>query len=429
MSRVAAISVLVCVVFGALYVIRSVTFPEAKDASPPNNASGARSTNGTADDLVLLKRQLEGAKRIVQRLHVHMRDEPQPPFVDYSVLAQRHHRRSEDFSNDHDDETIFVSIASFRDLECPPTVEDMFAKARNPRRLFLGIIEQNDPSDPSCIPASYLSCRDGEFCPYDNIRIRRVRPSEARGPTFGRHVAMLMYQGEKYYMMIDSHNRFVVSWDSRLLNIYKVLPSKKSVISNYPNAWLNDSQTLEGHGYVTVMCAAHFIDYGYLRLDGMAMAIGKNRLQPFAAGGFVFADALLVKEVPFDPYLDYIFDGEEITYSARMWTHGWDIYSPSENLLFHYYYRWGANRVWSVPNNNWYPKQLQSAKRIQYMLGSTKANTTERLVPLDTADRLVTRELDKYGMGKERSIEEYWRFAKVDPVHRIAGAAFCQGIN
>ena len=34
-----------------------------------------------------------------------------------------------------------------------------------------------------------------------------------------------------------------------------------------------------------------------------------------------------------DPNLDMMFVGEEILHSARMWTHGYDIFSPDENLV------------------------------------------------------------------------------------------------
>jgi hypothetical protein len=30
-------------------------------------------------------------------------------------------------------------------------------------------------------------------------------------------------------------------------------------------------------------------------------------------------------DVPFDPYLPWIFMGEEIALSLHAWTHGWDI--------------------------------------------------------------------------------------------------------
>jgi UDP-GlcNAc:polypeptide alpha-N-acetylglucosaminyltransferase len=43
---------------------------------------------------------------------------------------------------------------------------------------------------------------------------------------------------------------------------------------------------------------------------------------PFAAAGFLFYAGNILREVPFDPHLPYLFDGEEILYSARLWTHG-----------------------------------------------------------------------------------------------------------
>jgi Glycosyltransferase (GlcNAc) len=43
---------------------------------------------------------------------------------------------------------------------------------------------------------------------------------------------------------------------------------------------------------------------------------------PFAAAGFMFYAGHMLLEVPFDPHLPYLFDGEEILYSARLWTHG-----------------------------------------------------------------------------------------------------------
>jgi hypothetical protein len=44
-------------------------------------------------------------------------------------------------------------------------------------------------------------------------------------------------------------------------------------------------------------------------------------------------------QVPFDPFLPWIFMGEEISMSARLWTAGYDIFSPTVNVLNHYYVR------------------------------------------------------------------------------------------
>ena len=34
-----------------------------------------------------------------------------------------------------------------------------------------------------------------------------------------------------------------------------------------------------------------------------------------------------------DPNLSMMFVGEEILHSARVWTHGYDIFAPDENLV------------------------------------------------------------------------------------------------
>jgi UDP-GlcNAc:polypeptide alpha-N-acetylglucosaminyltransferase len=320
------------------------------------------------------------------------------------------------------EETIFVNIASFRDEECPPTLRDMFLKARAPWRVFVGVLQQNDEKDPRCWPAEWANCSKHTFCPSDQVRIRHIAPNEAKGPTYGRYLADAMYRGEKYYFLMDSHNRFVTHWDDIIIRVYRKAPSAKAVLSHYPEALLleeKDSKPLDGRDTTTFMCGAKFIADGYLRFDGAVVHKTEiPRLQPFSAAGMLFADAQMMKEVPFDPHLPFLFDGEEFLYTVRMWTHGWDIYAPSENIMYHFYYRAKSAKVWSEPNNNWYHWQRRSVERVQYMLGSTHANTTNRIVPLNTTNDYILVELDRYGLGTERSIEDYYKFSGVDPVHR-----------
>ena len=38
--------------------------------------------------------------------------------------------------------SIFVSIASYRDRECKKTIHDIFSKAANPFSVFVGVCEQ-----------------------------------------------------------------------------------------------------------------------------------------------------------------------------------------------------------------------------------------------------------------------------------------------
>ena len=90
-------------------------------------------------------------------------------------------------------------------------------------------------------------------------------------------------------------------------------------------------------------------------MSGNSLAFDKEvpavaKYAPFVAAGFLFAPATFLHEVPFDPFLPYIFMGEEISMSARLWTSGYDIFSPTVNVLNHYYVRRHYPKFWESVN-------------------------------------------------------------------------------
>ncbi len=162
------------------------------------------------------------------------------------------------------------------------------------------------------------------------------------------------FTGEQYYLQIDSHSEFVQDWDEKLLHMVETAPAEKPVISTYPpDSTMNWRDTI---GYR--MCDSEFakaqIEWQIIRL-GSSMAFDKSipavpKYAPFVAAGFFFAPALFLKEVPFDPFLPWIFMGEEISMSARLWTSGYDIFSPTINILNHYYVRRHYPKFWESVN-------------------------------------------------------------------------------
>ncbi len=70
------------------------------------------------------------------------------------------------------------------------------------------------------------------------------------------------------------------------------------------------------------------------------MQPGEFADSPFAGAGFQLSSADVLLDVPFDPKLDMMFVGEEILYSARLWTKGWDLFAPDKNIVKHHYNRW-----------------------------------------------------------------------------------------
>jgi UDP-GlcNAc:polypeptide alpha-N-acetylglucosaminyltransferase len=358
-------------------------------------------------------------------------------------------------------ESIFVSVASYRDDECLNTVVDMYDKAARPDLLFIGLVDQrvmgrglygpaatpgNLPDEPcfdiqrDCT-APLAPHAASSLCRFaTGVRVMHVPHYMAKGPTFGRFAAAMLRRNETYYMMIDSHNRFAANWDSIARSQHALLTRRgvrKPVLSHYPEGWhgpSNDSVAPgDAHATTTYLCKASFLQTGIPRLAGLVVPVmpdKRPRPQPWGAAGFLFAASTLVDEVPFDPHLDYLFDGEEILYSVRMWTHGWNLYSPGENILFHFYERRSAKKVFT-DSRGWTAPQLHSIHRVQHILQlhpvRADFNSHARVVgvPSPEPGSRVYKELDRYGLGNARTLAAYWRFAGGDPVNRKFTKDWC----
>ena len=105
-------------------------------------------------------------------------------------------------------DTIFVSIASYRDKVCNTTVKSLLDSADNKDRIFVGICQQNKDGDQDCLES---------FEEYPNLKIIRLKHTEAEGPTYARYKCSTLWDGEEYYFQIDSHTKFVESWDTKLI--------------------------------------------------------------------------------------------------------------------------------------------------------------------------------------------------------------------
>lgn len=299
-----------------------------------------------------------------------------------ATLVWRLAPRRDTFDEDDDAETIFVSVASYRDPDCLATLKSMFDNADRPERVVAGVCEQNTAD------AKEMCLRAG-FEWHGNVRRVSVPHHEARGPTYARYLCSTLYRDEDYFCQVDSHTRFAKGWDTKAVAMLKGCPSDKAVLTHYPHDWKNAAVK-----EVPVLCKSKFDAHGVPTFEAVTLAASKApRPVPFTSGGFVFGPGRMLRDVPYDPNLAQLFQGEEILYSARLWTSGYDFYTPTENLVFHHYYRKDSPKYW---------------QDIEY--GADQAKTLAKV------RRLLTGALQEYdfGMGDARPLEEYWEFAGID---------------
>ena len=123
---------------------------------------------------------------------------------------------------------IFVQIASYRDPQLIPTIENMLENAKKPKNLVIGIARQYSESDGFDNLDKYRE--DKRF------RILDIPYQEAKGVCWARHLVQQLYDGETYTLQIDSHMRFVKDWDDILIKMIKGLQKdgyKKPLLTGY----------------------------------------------------------------------------------------------------------------------------------------------------------------------------------------------------
>lgn len=294
---------------------------------------------------------------------------------------------------------IFVNIASYRDTECQWTVRDLFEKAENPDRVFVGICWQFAPgADQDCFT---IETRPEQ--------VRRVdfQAKKSRGVCWARNHAQRLWRGEEFTLQIDSHMRFVPGWDRILLEMYEACPTDRAVLSTYPPAY-EPPDTLSPPLLSTIL-PKEFDDRGMFRVRSVSVSPDKAPANPtptaYIAAGFLFAPSGIIGDVPYDPHI--YFQGEEITLAARLWTHGWDLFTPNRHVIYHdYTQRPRKVRHWD-DQTNWSVMNKLSERRVRHLLSGADLETSA-----GSRDEALV-DLDKFGLGGARSLADYEAFCGV----------------
>lgn len=296
-------------------------------------------------------------------------------------------------------ETIFVSVASYRDASCGATIRSLYEMAEAPDRVFVGTCEQNDlmglPRE-ECVNWDDPMMR--KF--YKNVRRIQLSSSDAEGPCYARFLCSLLYKGEDYFMQIDSHSMLVRNWDTKCIQILKMLP-EKSLLSYYPIPADRFQPEPSEATQIPVIKSAFINQNGLLQWHpGIYTSMGDKPVPvPFIAAGFIFAPGSFVRDVPFDPSLPYLFMGEESLLSMRAFTSGYNIYTPHKSIIYHRYLRSSEPSVYT--DHKWSDNAaVNRAARICGLVpGHAPIHTPK---PADAST-------DLYGLGHIRSPGDFFR--------------------
>lgn len=305
--------------------------------------------------------------------------------------------------NEKPSEKIFISIASYCDPLLLTTIEEALKQAKFPENLRFGVVEQNYLEDRISLQGEVLQ---------KQVRYLGINPAESRGACWARAIAMTLYEGEEWFLQIDSHMRFDAEWDDIFLSAAKECAQKNPnfLISSYPLAFKYEDgkpiipKASEGPiGHVLKPTTEFKEEDLILRFVGLHQTKKTTEIiQGFHLGaGCIFAPGKIVYDLPYDPFL--YFWGEEQTLAVRAFTRGWDIFHISKLPVYHLYDWEGApERVkhWDVEEDKiraqrWWGLDKRAKRRASDLLSGVN-------------------DLGVYGLGSVRTLDDYAIFSGID---------------
>lgn len=162
------------------------------------------------------------------------------------------------------DATIIVEIAALRESRLVKTIYDFISKAANPDRVHFAVVQQNNAKDKDCVAGvcekfgtPIVKGADGTFtnpgnkCKYfDNIRVIRMKDTEAQGPVYARaRQAEMLKKEDDFCMQIDAHTDVIKEWDIAMLKQWGAIGNEYGVITSYPTN-IHDLVRLSSHRFV-----------------------------------------------------------------------------------------------------------------------------------------------------------------------------------
>ena len=296
-----------------------------------------------------------------------------------------------------------MSVASYRDPDLIPTLQDAVRRARYPADLRFGICWQHgedEPRPPDLGPA--------------RMQLIDVDWRESQGACWARAELMKLWEGEAYFLQIDSHMRFVQDWDAKLLDQAERSGSSRPLLTTYgatfdPAAALPETDDPTGLVANRFMASSIPLVHFRPRPDWRG-ASGPMRAR-FLSAHLLFTLGRFVTDIPYDPEL--YFMGEEITLAVRAFTHGYDLLHPSIPIAWHRSDRSGRALHWD-DHRHGRGLPVTGSDRDAASLAKVAA-FLERPSP------------GVFGCGTSRSFAEYESYAGLSFRRRILSAAARRG--
>lgn len=290
--------------------------------------------------------------------------------------------------------TIFVQIASYRDPELVPTLDDLFDKADKPDNITVCVAWQHSEDDKWDNLDKYKDDK--------RVIIIDIPYENSKGACWARNLIQGNYNNQTYTLQLDSHHRFIKGWDTELIDMYEGLKDdgvEKPLLTGYISSFDPDNDPEGRVNSPWWMTFDRFTPEGVVFFLPATIPGWEKLTKPvparFYSAHFTFTSGQFCLEVPHDP--EFYFHGEEITLAVRAFTHGYDLFHPHKVIAWHEYTRKGRTKHWD-DSKTWVGQNRRTHTK------------TRQLLNVDgEGEELI--QTSAFGLGTIRTIEEYEKYA------------------
>lgn len=239
--------------------------------------------------------------------------------------------------------SIFVGIPSLYDIELVYTVLSAVENADNPKDVTVGVAAFIDKNFHNDLMYKINGIR--------NIIIDRYDPEENVGIGKSRIMAQRRYDGQDYFLQIDSHTHFEKGWDTRLISLWhgarEETGNEKTLLTAYPSSYARRDGAIYIKGSIArypVFQERNDIPfYDFLPWADFPLSEFPQKVtKPFVpvsqiCGCFVFSNHHFAENNGHYEKAKYL--EEETIQAIGLFSAGFSMVFPNTDLpLYHYYY-------------------------------------------------------------------------------------------
>jgi len=298
--------------------------------------------------------------------------------------------------------SIFIQIPSYHDFELRKTILNIIENSSGENIINFGVhitYNKKDEIDVSDIP---------------NVKFSKSKAPKNLGVGMGRYLANKFYDKEDFYFQIDSHTRLEKNWDKTLIDCYNKYLSigYNPVLSAYPAGYRYVDYKVVKDIDPVVSVAGFEKDKSFLKnYIPHQIAVKnqeKNIFTKSISAAFVFSKGEIAK---IEPNKNIFFWGEESIMAARLYTHGYDLMLPDQQVMYHLYFDWD--------------NQIGSQRRVVSNDFPEESIKLQKISDKEMYRIINFRTIGDQSLGSVRSLAEYEEYAGLDFIgKKIVGTEY-----